>query len=156
MFSGKLPFQDQSNDRDKFINVLLGWRRPRRPLSVSRFRELDDDMWHLIEVCWDQDPSKRSSAAQVVETLRHFPIFALDTRSFESSMAAIPQIWQNQEQHPFSALAPSPEDTSILKDLKEILKGHKPGSMPPRPSERARSIDMGRCYILSSRDQVSC
>jgi hypothetical protein len=47
-------------------------------LAISR--GLNDIIWDLIEVCWNQDPAKRLPASQVVECIRALPNLPSDQR----------------------------------------------------------------------------
>jgi hypothetical protein len=111
MFSSEFPFVDVSDH--KLIPALEQGKRPARPSNAwSGTRGLNDDMWHLMEKCWDQDPTKRPAASQIVEDLCYLPGRATDTRLFDnsSSTTSVSQMWQNHEQHPFSALTQRPQN----------------------------------------------
>jgi hypothetical protein len=126
MFSGELPFRDFSDQ--KLASALVQGERPPRPFHpLSRLRGLDDDMWDVIEVCWNQDAEKRLEASQVAECLRQFLRFVIDNRPPYSNMAPKSLMWYKQEDHPFCALAPAPEDNDTLKRLKCISKGDNSG-----------------------------
>ncbi|KIM74323.1 hypothetical protein PILCRDRAFT_706883 [Piloderma croceum F 1598] len=126
MFSGELPFRDFSDQ--KLASALVQGERPPRPFHpLSRLRGLDDDMWDVVEVCWNQDAEKRLEASQVVECLRQFLRFVIDIRPPYSNMAPKSLMWYKQEDHPFCALAPAPEDNDTLKRLKHISKGDNSG-----------------------------
>jgi hypothetical protein len=128
MFSDKFPFHD-INDYI-FISILKDGRRPSRPFEPlepsepsPQIRGLDDDMWLLIEACWDQVPEKRPGADHIVKSLRELPNRGKDERprrdlnsTYVAQMRSIDN--QDSEQHPFSALLPSREDSDILRDMK--------------------------------------
>jgi hypothetical protein len=146
MFSGEAPFQRFSDQR--LISALIQGERPPRPFhALSSSRGLNDDMWHLIEACWNQDPGKRPVAAQIIECLCLLPYCAIDTRPLDSHITPAPQMWYKQDKHPFCALAPGPEDTDILKGLKQILADRISG--PAHPWE------MGASYFLFGVIDVS-
>jgi hypothetical protein len=127
MFSGELPFRDFSDQ--KLASALVQGERPPRPFhSLSRLRGLDDDMWDVIEVCWNQDAEKRLEAGQVVECLCQFLRFVIDNRPPYSNMAPKSLMWYKQEDHPFCALAPAPEDNDMLKCLKRISESKEDNS----------------------------
>ena len=109
MFSGEFPFDDVTEHR--LIPILEQGKRPTRPSHArSGTRGLNDDMWHLMERCWDQDPTKRPAASQIVQDLCHLPGRAQDKRPLDnSSTTSVSQMWQNHEQHPFSALTQRPQ-----------------------------------------------
>jgi hypothetical protein len=119
MFSGVAPFQRFSDE--KLISASIQGERPPRPFHApSESRGLNNDIWHLIETCWNQDAGKRPAAAQVVQFLRLFPHCAADTRPLDSHITPGSQMWYKQDEHPFCALAPGPEDNEMLKGLKHI------------------------------------
>jgi hypothetical protein len=122
MFAGHFPFIDESNKREMFPIEIMGGERPFTPKHSSRLeaRGFNDDMWHLMEACWDEAAINRPSVAQVIESLRQLPACAVDNRPHDFNIAPTSQMWCNQEQHPFSALAPGPGDSEMLKALKRV------------------------------------
>ncbi|KDQ08669.1 hypothetical protein BOTBODRAFT_165600 [Botryobasidium botryosum FD-172 SS1] len=71
LLTGDIPFPGLVDQR---IILHLATGRYDRPVDSDAIAcGLDDDMWTLILECWDQDPSKRPSASQVVERLRCLP-----------------------------------------------------------------------------------
>ncbi|CAE7226331.1 unnamed protein product [Rhizoctonia solani] len=65
-FTGAFPFPERTD-----INVIfavVGGALPTRPTELGSDRE-GDLMWRLLLNCWNRNPSKRPSAAQVVEAL---------------------------------------------------------------------------------------
>jgi hypothetical protein len=121
MFSGEFPFYDVPEYM--FISALKQGRRPARPShALSGTRGLNDDMWHLMERCWDQDPTKRPAASQIVEDLFYLPGRATDTRLFDnsSSTTSVLQMWQNHEQNPFSALTQRPHNADPFESLWDL------------------------------------
>ena len=47
--------------------VALNDRRPFRPPEPAKGQGLSDELWKLIERCWDTDPGARPSAEEIVE-----------------------------------------------------------------------------------------
>lgn len=73
MFSGQYPFHDIANDF-RVILVVKQQKRPSRPThNLCQTRGLSDDIWKLIETCWNSEPSRRPKAGQIVEQLRTLP-----------------------------------------------------------------------------------
>ena len=133
MFSGEAPFKQFSNQI--LISALIwGERPPRLFHTLSNFCGLNDNMWHLIETCWHQDAGKRPVAAQIIEFLCLFPR-AVDTRPLDVHVTPQPQMWYKQDEHSFCALAPGPQDTDMLKGLKQNSAGPADSSLLSRPLE---------------------
>jgi hypothetical protein len=63
----KVPFYDSPNDMTVMVKVLAG-RRPLRPMSWSGTRALDN-VWGLMEGCWEGKAEMRPTASQIVECL---------------------------------------------------------------------------------------
>ena len=105
MFSGTYPFDDIANDFRVMFAIQQG-RRPSPPShDLSRVRGWSDEILHLIEACWTEQPSKRLSAGDIVERLRALPNRPVDERpsdTFNTSFAS--QVFQN---HIFSMLVTS-------------------------------------------------
>lgn len=51
------------------ISAVLMGRLPRRPPAEDA-PQLSDELWELMNGCWDQDRNARPSASQVLETVR--------------------------------------------------------------------------------------
>lgn len=65
IFTGKKPFPEVVRDLTVITKVLAG-ERLARPLQSFG---LDDEMWSLIESCWNRDPHRRLTAAQIYRRL---------------------------------------------------------------------------------------
>jgi len=65
IFSGDIPFHELSNDCAVLLKVVNGIR-PSRPTEVSKTQGLDNDIWQLIETCWDHQPNTHPRAVEVV------------------------------------------------------------------------------------------
>ncbi|KAJ7827002.1 kinase-like domain-containing protein [Mycena olivaceomarginata] len=61
---GKAPFFEISRDITVTIKVLEGLR-PSRPDTVP----VDDDLWRLLQDCWQATPSDRPNISQVIQRL---------------------------------------------------------------------------------------
>jgi len=64
IFAGEVPFHD-IRPTTVAVGVLSG-NRPGRPMHPS----LTDDIWNLIEQCWDHDPQRRPDISDVTSYLR--------------------------------------------------------------------------------------
>ena len=64
IYTGNVPFQFV---RDITVMMkVVGGSRPPRPADISL---LSDEIWKGIEMCWNQEPRDRPSAASVIEQL---------------------------------------------------------------------------------------
>jgi len=119
MFSGEFPFQ---NIRDQMLfSALTQGKRPSRPeFTLSAKRGLNDAMWHLIEECWDQDPERRPEGKHVVQSIRQLLNHTVDKRQQgDFDPMSMSKMWYNlNQEHPFAALVPGPEDDDTLRRLK--------------------------------------
>jgi hypothetical protein len=106
-FSGHRPFH---NFTDFQISMLvIRGQRPAHPSAEECGRTgLKDDVWKLIESCWDQQPDRRPIASEIVERLRSM-------RSVESEQQ--PSIW----------------DDSFILQLRSTLR--RPGGRERRKTE---------------------
>ncbi|KAF7974062.1 hypothetical protein HWV62_13469 [Athelia sp. TMB] len=83
MFSGCIPFAGKA-EHHVIIAVSQG-KRPERPMqSIARDRGLTDQIWEIIVTCWNQNPDKRLTAAEVVQRLRTLPNLPPDNRPADS------------------------------------------------------------------------
>ncbi|KAJ7852541.1 kinase-like domain-containing protein, partial [Mycena leptocephala] len=75
----KVPFYDLPNDMTVMVKVLAG-RRPLRPMSWSGTMALDN-VWGLMEGCWEGKAEMRPTASQIVQCLIGPSIAAKTTSS---------------------------------------------------------------------------
>ena len=64
VFTGKVPFGDQADNNITF--GIPNKKRPDKP-STSDQVGLTDEMWRIIERCWDNDPGRRPPISDVVK-----------------------------------------------------------------------------------------
>ncbi|KAF8210766.1 kinase-like domain-containing protein [Mycena galopus ATCC 62051] len=76
ILSGKTPFFEIKNYVYLGIQVLNGLR-PTRPDTVPA----DDDLWLLLQDCWEEEPTDRPRVAQIIERLRAPLIGAKESQS---------------------------------------------------------------------------
>jgi hypothetical protein len=122
MFSGNYPFPKILDDVRIVPQVKQGKRPSRPPHHPSQIRGLNNDIWDLIEACWNQDPELRPAASRIVERLRTLPDCPFDKRSFDDFT---PPAWlstYSHGNHPFAALDVNGVETSELLELKWISK----------------------------------
>jgi len=67
IFSGEVPFFETKNDAAVLLAVIKGQRPTRSPAEKCIDRGLSDEMWNLMENCWNENPIKRPTAKQIVE-----------------------------------------------------------------------------------------
>lgn len=125
MFSEQYPFPDISLDFQVMFAVKQG-KRPSRPShEMSRIRGLNDEIWHIIEACWTQDPDARPSATKVLEYLRNLPNRPLDSRplnDFDKLLTSQALSMYDRADHPFATLAASADDSDELQNLKWVSR----------------------------------
>jgi hypothetical protein len=65
IYTGHVPFHKIARDITVMKKVVEG-SRPPRPADTSF---LSDEIWKVIEMCWNQEPQDRPSAESVIEQL---------------------------------------------------------------------------------------
>ena len=65
IYTGHVPFHKLVRDSTVMIKVVEG-SRPPRPADTSL---LSNEIWKVIEMCWNQEPRDRPSAESVIEQL---------------------------------------------------------------------------------------
>ena len=103
MFSGKVPFEDVPIHG--LIPLLQRGERPSLPADdLSRRRGLNHEMKDLIRDCWNQEPTDRLSADEVVERLQLLQL--VDQRPpDEIGTSFFTQLLNNQVDNPFAILS---------------------------------------------------
>ncbi|KAJ7728912.1 hypothetical protein B0H16DRAFT_233408 [Mycena metata] len=76
ILTDKNPFFEIKNEMYLVGQVLKGLR-PSRPETISA----EDGLWLLLQDCWNEEPTKRPRAIQIVERLRAPPISAKEANS---------------------------------------------------------------------------
>ncbi|KAG6808046.1 hypothetical protein H0H92_005591 [Tricholoma furcatifolium] len=72
IFTGEAPLAHISRDTT-IVHKVLGGERPRRPPNSSPSWSawgLTEDIWELMETCWNPDPAQRPNVSVVVERLQ--------------------------------------------------------------------------------------
>jgi serine/threonine protein kinase len=81
MFSNGISLDDGCETRSPqqlLLRILRG-ARPKRPRGIS------DDLWDLIRSCWDENPNKRPTFAEIVRKLlesSNAPVAGTDERAY--------------------------------------------------------------------------
>ena len=63
VFTGEVPFR--ANREHLVPHLILLGKRPAKPNHPT----LTEDLWHLIQRCWDDDPDLRPEASEVLQIL---------------------------------------------------------------------------------------
>ncbi|KAJ7100527.1 kinase-like domain-containing protein [Mycena epipterygia] len=104
MFTGNHPFHDIKMDFMVYLAVQKGERPSRPPHDFYPTRGLNDDIWHMIQICWASEPSERPHAGDVVEKLRSL-VQSLDERQLDNfNVSFSSEILHNSVGSPFSTL----------------------------------------------------
>ncbi|KXN92809.1 Receptor-interacting serine/threonine-protein kinase 1 [Leucoagaricus sp. SymC.cos] len=70
IFTGRVPFHEIPNPFTVMLTLVRSKDvRPTRP-PVTQDSELLDEIWQLMEECWDAEPEKRPAIEQVVRRIR--------------------------------------------------------------------------------------
>jgi hypothetical protein len=68
-YTGEHPFAEVPNGRDVTVTLkVIQHERPKRP-TADQGKTISDDMWALIEVCWNQEPSDRPDIGDVLKRM---------------------------------------------------------------------------------------
>jgi serine/threonine protein kinase len=65
LLTGKHPFSHRRHDASVIHDVVVLKRTPPRPKEADVLAWLTDDLWKLLEECWQADPTSRPSMIQV-------------------------------------------------------------------------------------------
>ena len=84
-------------------------KRPARPShDMYQPGDLTDEIWHLIEACWLEEPSSRPTASQIAKRLRSLPNRPVDRRPLDDFDTSFPSQFLHKElDSPFSSLTAS-------------------------------------------------
>jgi hypothetical protein len=146
MFSCEIPFCDILVDARIIFNVLKE-KRPTWPSdNSSRVRGLSDEMRALVETCWDQKPTNRPTATQIVQQLRALANGRPDQRPQDDFSLNHPsQTLSNQAEHPFAPLSNTDSQIALVRQpLEKVI-----GSLPVRPLD-SRPVPP---TIIASREE---
>ena len=153
MFSGETPFYDIPVEARIILSVLAG-RRPAWPSdNSSRVRGLSDEMRELVETCWDQKPTNRPTATQIVQQLRVLASGRPDQRQQDDFSLNHPShaMLSNQAEHPFATLSNGDSQIALV---------HQPYLVPPpayafREEDRPTSRHKSSFFIANTRIKES-
>ncbi|KAF9555647.1 kinase-like protein [Agrocybe pediades] len=74
VYTGKVPFYEFHRDFVVIVQVLEG-RKPTRPQALPSFKSQfgfteSENMWEIMESCWDREPSRRPTMTQIIQSIR--------------------------------------------------------------------------------------
>ena len=163
MFSCEIPFCDILVDARIIVSVLAE-KRPTWPSdNSSRVRGLSYEMRALVETCWDQKPTNRPTATQIVQQLRVLASGRPDRRQQDDfSLNHPPQTLSNLAEHPFATLSNSDSQIALVRQPLEkpieSLPVRSPDSRPLPPTviasreeDRPISQPTSLSYIMNTR-----
>ncbi|KAF8055785.1 kinase-like domain-containing protein [Lyophyllum atratum] len=113
IFTGNVPFSHLSRESAVLLQVQAG-RRPPRPLKSSPpwlTWGLREDMWSLMDDCWNGDSTKRPTVQNVLARLE--PMLPRDRRPADSGEMLTPAQFRETMRAPLDV-------RSILETLKQV------------------------------------
>ena len=165
IYSGKKPFEGLSNFQ--IISKVAKKHRPARPQpresenSMSRSQFMSNDLWALVEACWQQDPEKRPNMPSVTRTI---------DKMIASGTMPSPDLL---EQELLSRLSLLPRDQFLLgdivydvyklyssrQDIKDILAQFTSGELDGRRviediAEALQTVQQSQAYFRYDADVV--
>ncbi|KAF9450209.1 kinase-like protein [Macrolepiota fuliginosa MF-IS2] len=69
IFTGQIPFYETRGDEAVTLKLINSHQQPSRPAPDKMVEEVTDDMWCLLEDCWNHEPDRRPSVVEVLERL---------------------------------------------------------------------------------------
>ena len=163
MFSCEIPFCDILVDARIIVSVLAE-KRPTWPSdNSSRVRGLSYEMRALVETCWDQKPTNRPTATQIVQQLRVLASGRPDQRQQDDfSLNHPPQTLSNLAEHPFATLSNSDSQIALVRQpLEKPIESLPvrsldsrplpPTVIPSREEDRPISQPTSLSYIMNTR-----
>ena len=78
MFTLEKPFHELKTDGQVIMAKVFGRKYPSRPIDFRASIELPDQLWNILENCWDFDPARRPTMTTVLCCLRGFTPIGID------------------------------------------------------------------------------
>ncbi|KAJ7875245.1 kinase-like domain-containing protein, partial [Mycena leptocephala] len=113
IMTGKVPFYELSNDMAVMFKVMVG-QRPSKPFSWSGTSVLED-LWHLLQDCWNKTPDMRPQVAQIVQRLTSPPIQARTVQATAD--------WDEESTSKFRRSLQSPLPLPSITQIEQIIFG---------------------------------
>ncbi|KAJ7584960.1 kinase-like domain-containing protein [Mycena floridula] len=123
VYTGQPPFPQYKFDPPVMYDVLAGKRPPRPP-------RLSNELWMLVESCWQQDPARRPSAQAIMRFLR-----------MASSDVAASEILVPESSLPPSDSQLVQRDLNLEKLLPAIPKSRVDEERPDSPTTKSGDTD---------------
>lgn len=112
------------------FKVIKGLKPSRPPEDICTSRRLDDEMWSLIEDCWNTEPTARPTASGIATHLSLQPKLTIDQRpphDWDDSCSA--QLRSSLQEHPFcptsleiEAILSGKDSEGLMRTLSDDLK----------------------------------
>jgi serine/threonine protein kinase len=104
VFSGNIPFFEIENNYAASNAAMRGERPTRPPPNICNVRGLDDRMWALTQRCWNEHPSERPTATEIVSIISGFPHHTAGHRPIDEWDDTLPsRLSYFLAEHPFSS-----------------------------------------------------
>jgi len=129
VFTGKIPFEDQKNEA-VVLRISRGGR-PEMPGDAQAVG-LTDEMWKVLESCWQQNPKRRPTMEEVVRRWQRFVESNGDTNDVTKGPPPAARLTPRQRARTEAAKPPPRIDTGRSR--------RKSGFVPPRNNSRALRI----------------
>ncbi|KAJ7622888.1 kinase-like domain-containing protein [Mycena polygramma] len=130
MLAGNSPFPELRTD-GAVINAVLQGRRPSQPKSCSGTPSLFG-LWNLVQECWNEQPSMRPTAAQVVARLTGPEI--------QAKQSAGPIEWDHSYTSRFRRRFILEESLPSVSEFEGIVFGDMPHPSHHAPAATGRAI----------------
>lgn len=115
IFSGKLPFGEISNEYQVVLMVMSGKKLSRPPAETCSQFGLNDNIWKLLEACWQTDPTERPTARRVVEIIKTTVTLVERSISLEKRDELFTrEIRSNLDSHPLSSSLDDADSSALL------------------------------------------
>ncbi|KAJ7578052.1 kinase-like domain-containing protein [Mycena floridula] len=126
IFTGKIPYHYFPQDITASMHTIAG-KHPKRPAIEECSQPLPDDLWELMQKCWEKDPVLRPSTRSIVE--QQSQIIAANSNSVNIALSPPTKLLPNNNSIPDPASilnnsAPRPEppilDESQVKQKRYV------------------------------------
>ncbi|KAG6855866.1 hypothetical protein H0H87_009901 [Tephrocybe sp. NHM501043] len=147
IFTGQVPFAQLPNEFSVMLRVQSGARPSRPPKSSPAWTAwgLTDDIWSLMQSCWDREPSHRPSASTIVEKIS--AKLNKDTRPILEADEISPAGFRGQMGEPL--------DMITVEDLDRLLFPHKTPD-PPVTSQEVQHRTTGDIIEYATFPLYAC
>ncbi|KAG6916552.1 hypothetical protein DXG01_006378 [Tephrocybe rancida] len=139
ILAGDIPFSHIPSDTAVALQIMSG-ARPARPANPSPWRHwgLNENIWSLIQQCWDTNPTVRPGMEEVVARLTR-EIRSHDKR-MGSSIALPPARFRKTMSELFEVVSVEELDNILDSPSHRPEKFEASKAIPPNSSESARGL----------------